>query len=241
MDFDNNKNGKLFYHYFFELDNGSKEDVRIELDARTLNYIGPENPEPAAWTRLENHPCTNCPLVENSAETHCPIALSLEPIIPKFNNNVSYDPVTVRVETKERTYQSDCTMQRGLSSMLGILMVTNGCPTMEILKPMVRFHLPFASIDETVYRSASSYLLGQFFRQKAGLSTDLGMSGLMTAYEDIQLVNMGMGNRIRSISETDANTNAVVILDIFAKEMPMSILEGMRKLEHLYQYFIDSE
>ena len=37
-------------------------------------------------------------------------------------------------------------------------MALSGCPVLEQLKPMARFHLPFASVEETIYRAASMYL-----------------------------------------------------------------------------------
>lgn len=62
--------------------------------------------------------------------------------------------------TEERTYSKDTLLQQGLASLLGIVMTTSGCPVLEPLKPMVRFHLPFATLTETVYRMVSMCLVG---------------------------------------------------------------------------------
>ena len=99
-------------------------------------------------------------------------------------------------------------------------MVTSGCPTMKILRPMVRQHLPFATLEETVFRSVSSYLLAQYFQNKKGEIPDWKLQGLLQSYSEIQILNSGMAHRIRSISEKDAGTNAVVVLDVFAKDHP---------------------
>ena len=40
-------------------------------------------------------------------------------------------------------------------------MATAGCPWTDRLRPMARFHLPFANEAETVYRSVSMYLLSR--------------------------------------------------------------------------------
>ena len=53
-------------------------------------------------------------------------------------------------------------------SLIGIYMVTSGCPIMDKLRPMARFHLPFASTEETIYRAISTYLLGQYFLEQKG-------------------------------------------------------------------------
>jgi len=45
-------------------------------------------------------------------------------------------------------------------------------PIFEKLKPMVRFHLPFASIEETKYRAISMYLLAQYFLYQQGSQPD---------------------------------------------------------------------
>jgi len=37
---------------------------------------------------------------------------------------------------------------------------------MDPLKPMVRYHLPFASLDETVYRMVSAVLVAQLIREQ---------------------------------------------------------------------------
>jgi hypothetical protein len=46
---------------------------------------------------------------------------------------------------------------------------------------------------------------------------------------------MGITDRLRSISEEDANTNAIVVLDVFAKALPSSIFVELRELEYLFQ------
>lgn len=232
----NKKN--LIYKYEFVFEDNSRELFNIQLNPETLDFIQSEESPLPAWTELDNFKCENCKL-KSSVHTHCPIAKNLVDIFPPFKNKLSYENALVRVETKDRTYELKTSIQKGLSSMLGILMVTSGCPTMNILRPMVRFHLPFATIDETMFRSACSYLLGQFFRYKNGKSVDWYMNNLSTAYESIQIINVGMTQRLRSISDKDAGANAVIVLDIFAKELPYSILDGLTKLEHLYKDFIE--
>ena len=53
--------------------------------------------------------------------------------------------------------------------------------------------------------------MGQYFRKNAGLKPDWELDGLLTSYEEIQNVNIGMADRIRAISENDANTNSYIL------------------------------
>ena len=224
---------ELWFEYLFSFDN---EDIRfrIDLDPETLNYIHPAPLETADWAKLENEQCPNCPL---NKETHayCPIALNLVNILPKFYDIFSYTEVDVTVKTNDRSFFLRTTLQRGLGSMLGIYMVTSGCPVMAKLKSMVRFHLPFATVEETVFRAASTYLLGQYFNHKKGLPADWTLDGLTRIYEEVQKVNMAMADRLRSIPAKDANINALIVLDVFAKEMPMNIELSLKPLEYLFK------
>jgi hypothetical protein len=220
------------YHFVFE--DKSEAHFPINLQLNNLEYAPQNNHPHAFWTDLEFNQCDCCQLKKEKS-VHCPIAINLEDIIATFKNRRSFERVLLRVETPERVYEKDIPLQHGLGSLLGIIMVTSGCPTMSILRPMVRFHLPFATIEETIFRSVSSYLLGQYFRFKKGKDPDWHLEGLAQAYSDIQSINIGMTDRLRSISEEDANANAVVVLDVFAKALPSSIFVDVKELEYLYQ------
>lgn len=220
--------------YSFNFDNRQLLKVDIQLDASTLNLIQNKSQLISDWARLENQQCQNCTL-SNAIQPYCPIALNILEVLTKFKDFYSYEKVFVQVQTRERTYSAQVSLQNGLSAMLGIYMVTSGCPIMSKLKPMVRFHLPFASVEETIYRSVSTYLLGQYFRYRDFQDADWSLAGLRQIYEDIQTVNISMAHRLRSISQKDANVNALIILDIFAKEMPQSIDESVKKLQYLFE------
>jgi hypothetical protein len=221
------------FEYVFVFKDDRRIQFEINLDYKTLHLIRKDEPKTSAWAQLDNKKCANCPLRSEST-LYCPIAQNLLDILPHFINTFSYEPVHVIVKDNERTYTANVSAQRGLSSLLGIIMVTSGCPVMAKLKPMVRFHLPFASVDETVFRSASTYLLGQYYRHKEGQQGDWNLEGLVKIYEEIQEVNMGMADRLRTLSAKDANINALIVLDIFAKELPQTIEESLHSLEHIF-------
>ncbi len=223
----------LAFKYYFMFEDGTRATYEINLDRETLRLKAEREIRSSTWTKLEHHKCSNCPL-NNRDYTDCPLALNLSTVIPRFSRMFSYEKVNVLVETETRTYSKNTTLQSGLSSMLGIYMVTAGCPIMDRLRPMVRFHLPFATIEETVFRSVSTYLLGQYFEHKKGRQPDLTLNGLMDGYKKIQMVNHGMAGRMRSIVDKDANLNALVVLDVFAKELPFSIESSLESLEYLF-------
>ncbi len=224
---------KIEFDYIFEIPGKTGMHFHIALDPKTLTYIPSAEIQTAAWAELENEKCSNCPL-NPSEHKFCPIALNLVNILPKFGDIYSYEPTTVTVKTPGRSYMAETTLQRGLGSMLGIYMVSSGCPIMAKLKPMVRYHLPFASIEETVFRAASTYLLGQYFKHKKGETADWSLDNLVNIYEEVQKVNMAMAERLRSVPAKDANINALIVLDIFAKEMPMNIEISLKPLEYLF-------
>ena len=225
--------------YNFQFEDKTEEVINIHLDRQTLmkELVKTEDKD---WMRLEYRQCENCRLKKEES-ARCPIAVNLSDIIDRFDKRKSYEMALVRVTTEDRTYGKNVAVQQGLGSLIGIIMVTSGCPTMEILKPMVRFHMPFASVEETVFRSVSAYLLGQYFRNRRGKEPDLDLAGLLKGYQDIQKVNIGIIDRLRSTSDIDASTNAIVILDIFAKTFPASIIEGLLDIEYIFQAHLDMD
>ncbi|HGY56793.1 MAG TPA: hypothetical protein ENK44_13890 [Caldithrix abyssi] len=224
---------QLTFDYEFTFQSGRKSRFLISLDRTSLKYIPPEEPVTAEWARLENHRCANCTL-STADHPWCPIALNLVDILPEFMDVFSYEKVDVTVKIDQRTYSTNTSIQQALSSMLGIYMVSSGCPIMSKLRPMVRFHLPFASVEETIYRSVSTYLLGQYFRHIRGEQGDWDLKGLIQIYENIQQVNLDMAERLRSIPAKDANVNALIVLDVFAKELPHNIQDSLKRLEYLF-------
>jgi hypothetical protein len=130
-------------YYIFENENKKKNCSNIKLAANSLSLqqnIPPQLPE---WTKLKNHQCFNCPL-HSSKVKYCPIAGSIVEVIDFFQASASYEKITMKVESKNRNYVKDTTIQRGMSSMLGMFLVSSGCPVLTKLKPVVKFHLPFA-------------------------------------------------------------------------------------------------
>ena len=231
----------LTFEYTFFFENGTHQKFIIRLNWQDLRYV-PMNPmrRRPYWAQLEYCQCSVCPL-QSKQQKYCPIALNLVDFFDHFNSLYSYNIAKVILSTRERTYVKKTSIQQSLGSMMGIIMVASGCPVMNHLKPMVRFHLPFATIEETVFRSVSVYLLGQYFSRKRGQTADLDLKRLKKMYLDVQEVNVGMANRLRSVTRTDAFANAIITLDAFAKELPCSIEEQLKDIEYLFNDMNDTQ
>jgi hypothetical protein len=96
---------------------------------------------------------------------------------------------------------------------------------------MVRFHLPFADLTETSYRLLAMYLIAQLYRHRRGEPADLDLLGLETIYRDVERVNEHFAKRILSAARKDANVNAMVNLDCFAKMVPFAVEELLLEME----------
>lgn len=222
---------KLIYSYSFS--DGRRKVFEIMLDRETLSFIPWQADLRPAWARLGNHKCENCPLDEKES-AHCPIALNLARIAEEFKDCYSYEKVGVSVYTQERIYMKDTAIQEGLSPLIGVVMATSGCPVMEHMKPMVRFHLPFATVEETVFRMASMYLMSRYFLNMEGRDAGWSLDGLMDVYAEAGKVNRDFALRLADAAKKDANVNALVNLDCFATLVP---LKADSTLEEIKRYF----
>lgn len=212
----------MLYRYEIKFEDGSETAVDIRLDPVSLRVESSPGQELPDWTLLDRCKCPVCPF-DPASEKYCPVAANLSGVAGRFGDKSSVMPVETRVISDEREYFKKTSLQSALSSIIGVYMVTSGCPVMEVLKPMARYHLPFASLNETVYRSVSSYLTQQYLMMRKGGEPDWGLERLKRAYADIEVLNRAMADRIRQASSKDANCNAVIILDSFAKMVPWSL------------------
>jgi hypothetical protein len=227
----------LKFVYTFDLQDGGTSRFEILLDREKLALVAAGREDLPEWTRLKFQQCSNCPLKKRQTK-HCPIARNLVGIVEKFSDLLSHEQARVTVECEERTYQKDTTVHAGLSSMLGIVMTTSGCPVMEPLKPMVRFHLPFASVEETIFRMTSMYLLAQYLRKQEGLPQDHQLSGLAQIYSDVSKANKDFSERLSHAAEKDANVNALVELDVFASMIQLLAEDATNELKPYYSAYL---
>ncbi len=222
--------------YRFRLSDHSQHELALHLDPETVQLIDHIPDRLPEWTRLGFEQCGHCPLSADEV-VYCPLAASLVGVIDVSREVLSHDEVEVTVVTAERAIQVRTTAQRGISAVMGLISATSGCPRTAFLKPMARYHLPFATEEETLYRAASMYLLAQYFRRLHGGDADLDLTGLAQCYRELQAVNQAMMQRIRNASEKDAAANALVLLDLFAKAMPYSIEDSLEEVRYLFSAY----
>lgn len=223
----------LNIRYRFLFPKGREEIVEVKINKLTMESLPDDPGTPPDWCRLDFHQCPNCPL---RVDTHpyCPLASRLVKLMTAYREVASFDEVEMEVTTPERTITKHTTAQRAVSSLMGLVMATSGCPHMAFLKPMARYHLPLATEEETIFRAASTYLLAQYFRQKNGLSTDFDMVGLKKIYGEIRIINTAMASRLRTVIAQDSAVNAVILLDLFAKTLPYSIEDSLEDIRYLF-------
>jgi len=229
---DSDLTNTLRFAYKFQFDDGKEKEFTILLDARTLRILTPPISTKPEWTKLEYQKCANCPL--GPENEHCPVALNLSHLVDEFKYSTSYEKTWCVVEAPERTYAQETSVQTSLASVMGIIMVTSGCPILDRLRPMVRFHLPFATALESVYRIISMYLLSQLFRMKEGDDPDWDLDELNELYQQIGKVNKGLWNRLSKASSFDANVNAVIVLNTFGDAVRFSLKKDLEDLAPLF-------
>jgi hypothetical protein len=223
---------RIAIQYCFQFEDQPEEIFDLQLDPDTLELVEVSPDPPPDWTRLDFQQCKNCPLRVDD-HPRCPVALNMVHPVGRFAKIVSHSQVRLTVITKERTSVQETTAQEGLSSLLGLIMASSGCPHTAYFRPMARFHLPMASSEETVYRAITMYLLAQYYLRQAGQESDFDLEGLKKLYENLEKVNADFCQRLRAATEQDSTLNAVVLLDFFAKTLPFgleTLLDEMRPL-----------
>ncbi len=210
------KDNQIKFLYRFIFPEKIEVSFEVKINSKTLLIENDVSYIKNDWAKLENFRCPNCPL-DKSKHEYCPLARNLAGVLNFFNSLPSYKEATVSVETNERITYKNTTVQVGVGSLLGIIMASSGCPIIGVLRPLVRFHLPFASLEETEYRVFSTYVFAQYFKYITGGTPDWNLEKLKQAYEQIQIVNRSIVNKLSDIELNDTSRNAVVTLSSFAE------------------------
>jgi hypothetical protein len=190
------------------LQDGTERRYEVDIDraGRMAEQNSEDHPE---WTRLDFNQCGNCPF---SAEqvSYCPAAIEFEEVAAQFAHTASIERADVWVHCDARSYYKNCDMQTMLKSLYGLLMASSACPILSRLKPLAYFHLPFATLEETVHRLVGTYLVNQYLHQYDGTAKpDWELRGIQDLYKELKVVNLALMKRIRQASKDDANVNAI--------------------------------
>jgi len=230
---------KLTYQYEFKYGDNKKKEFTINIDSKTLKYTSHQKDFPS-WTKLKCHKCPNCPLDEKK-HTHCPAATAISEPIEFFREALSTDKGVITVKSSSRNYSKDITISDGMSAIMGLVMASSGCPILSRLKPLVRQHLPFATQEETAFRSLGMYLLSQSFINKNGGEPDWKLKNFTLLYEEINVINKAFCDRLRETHIEDASLNALVKLDCFAQIIPFATSDSLfQDLQQLFEKYTDS-
>ena len=232
----------IFYNYLFSFPDGQQKEFYVDFDEQSLESKLQSEAHYPDWTQLEFHQCMNCPLTTEDF-LYCPLAVNLVPIIYWSKDLNSYDEVEIHITSKEREVRANTSLQRGISSLLGLLMSSSACPKMKFLRPLARFHLPLATQEETIFRAVSMAFLADYFvsREKddAGKfdkeqSDHDSLRNLKFKYAELQDLNRFMADRIRDAIKKDAAINAIVLLDVLSKEVSYSIDDSLQQISYLF-------
>ena len=219
--------------YRFKLDPHRQEIIALQLDAQNLEIINKISRELPPWTKLDFHKCPHCPL-NSGSHPECPIAVSLVDVVERFDSVLSCDEIDLEVITPDRKVSQRTTAQRGISSLLGFLFPISGCPHTAFFKPMVRFHLPMSTAEDTIFRATGMFLLAQYFRLKEGQGGEFDFQGLTQIYNNLHLLNIHITERLRHSIEAESPINAIILLDVFTHALSMVIEDNLGKIRHLF-------
>jgi hypothetical protein len=96
---------------------------------------------------------------------------------------------------------------------------------------MARFHLPFASEAETVYRSICMFLLA---REMIDTDEPQGFAALEELYRNLHVVNRDMSRRLGAATRTDPARNAMALLDSYTTLLPAALERSLDDLKPLF-------
>jgi len=223
--------GSKRIRYRFDLPDGSRKTFDFFFDSESFRLTNAPPADPPFWTELAFNQCANCPLSKSDTQ-HCPAALQMVRGIDDLKALVSHDVVNVSVVQDERKVSAVTSAQNALASVFGLIMATSGCPWTDHLRPMARFHLPFASDAEALYRSVSMYALARL--AWGAVQGPAGFDDLRQLYGQLHVVNRDMSRRLGAAAQTDPARNAIALLDAFAMLLPDALEKSLQEIAPLF-------
>jgi hypothetical protein len=229
--------------YRFDLPDGSQKILDFAFDAADFRLSNAPPADPPFWTELGFNRCANCPL-DAAKHTHCPVALQMASALEPLQGLVSFETVGVTVVQSGRTIYAQTTAQQAMCSVLGLIMATAGCPWTDHLRPMARFHLPFADEAETVYRSVCMYLLACHLagaKREGGANDAPSFAALEGLYKNLHVVNRDMSRRLGAATRADPARNAMALLDSVTTLLPAALDCSLDELTPLFDAWASLE
>ncbi len=222
--------------YVFDFGEGARFELEVD-ESIDPSEERAEAPLPE-WVLLKNHRCDDCPLDPGSRRS-CPAALAIRPVVELFHDRVSYEAVDVSVHHNEITIAATMPAQRALRSVVGLLLALSACPVLGKLRPMARFHVPFASRKHTTFRFLGMHLITQYLRAEDGLTSDWELHELRKLLQQVHQTNRGLASRIRGAGVGDATVNSLIILDVFADSADLDVQRRLAEIRPLFAVELD--
>jgi hypothetical protein len=223
--------------YVFRFAGGAAIEFPLEFEEPGFDLVVPERRGWPAWTALEAHKCSHCPL-DAASSPRCPLAASLVDVVEGSLELVSHGSVEAEAILPDRTVSVSTNAGEALRSLMGLIIPASGCPHTAFFKPMARFHLPFSSAEETLYRACSMHRLAQQLRAEAGVAVSDGFGELAQVYADINLVNQHVVARLQDAAGEDSSRSAVALLDVFAQLIPFQFDQALDDLRALFEAYL---
>lgn len=182
-----------------------------------------------SWTALGVSRCPGCPLKDDD-DAPCPAAVAVADVVGAVSDIASIDEVDVVVTMAERSIKKRTTGAVAARSVMGLLMATSGCPVLEVMRPLARHHLPFASEEEWLFRLVGLHLLKSWFAAEDGVVGDVSLQALPAYLRQLKELNTAFAARMRTACEKDAAPNAMVQLFSLSVGAGFDVDEGLGSL-----------
>lgn len=211
--------------YAFELEGGKRVGFKV-----LFNRVHADDDKPGSypqWTLLNFKRCSNCTLSPDH-HMYCPTAVDIKNVVTEFAEISSIKEMNVVVRMQDRTIRKQCDAQTGLNSLLGLLMATSSCPILSKLNSLARFHLPFASFNETLYRTVGDYLIKQYLIKNEGGQPDFELKGLEKLYRDLAELNGCFLERLKEVAKHDSSINVIANLSSLSMIVQFSIHDRLK-------------
>ena len=209
----------------------------VRLHRTTLRLLADPDLSLPPWTRVAYRPCPGCRLPA-APEARCPAAVALAPIVAAFHNTWSSEAVEVTVATPERLVTKRIRVHEALSGLVGLTLVTSGCPRLAPLRPLALGHLPFSDLEEMFARIATLYAFAQVRRHQRGLAADWTFAGLAALTADVAAVLQGLLDRLEEVSHKDAVRNALLHLHCYVQySSPSALPDRLAHLDPLFSAY----
>ncbi len=203
---------------------GKEERFFIEM-SRSGTFVLSDLQEPAAWTRLDFHQCSCCPLSVDKVP-YCPAAESLENTLMRFRSHFSYEKVeATAVDGANRRTVLEGTLQEVGSIFVQLAVFSSGCPIGKRLRPLLRDIRPFATNNELTRHLIMKMLLknrGNIEKAKEDIHIQL---------EPLHEVFNNLWRRLDTApSGGDAVQNSIVRMDAFTMNVSLQVDEVLEEL-----------